>query len=86
MDAVNAAAAAQFGIVAIGSLLMLLAGLELVEWFKNRSVAQPLRQRSRIPEREMQLVGEDWRTHTADYVRKHSRRSQIISEVCSERH
>lgn len=86
MDAVANAAAAQVALVMVGSLFVLLFAVELIERIKNRPVKQPARVRARIPEREMELVGDDYRVHVRGYFRKVSRRQAIIEEVCGERY
>ena len=59
--------------------LILLAAIHFTKWTEH----QPERPRAnRIPEREMELVGDDYRDHTADYFRKWSKRKAIINEVC----
>ena len=86
MESVATQAAVEVALVMVASLFALLAAVHVVDWAKARSVKQPARTDERIPESEMQLVGDDWRVHAAEYLRKQSRRSQIISEVCRERH
>ena len=59
--------------------LILLAAVYFTKWIEKT----PERPRpNRIPEREMELVGEDYRVHTADYFRKWSKRKAIVNEVC----
>ena len=61
--------------------LILLAAVYFAKW-TERGVRPERRTANRIPEREMELVGEDYRDHTADYFRKWSKRKAIINEVC----
>jgi hypothetical protein len=86
MDAVVNAAAAQVGLIMVASLFVLLGVVELIERIKNRPVKQPVRAAARIPEREMQLVGDDYRDHVRAYFGIRERRRQIVQEVCRERH
>lgn len=86
MESVATQAAVEVALVMVASLFALLLVVHAIDWAKARSVKQPVRSDERIPAYEMELVGEDWRVHAAEYVRKQSRRSQIIQEVCSERH
>lgn len=84
MESVATQAAVEVALVMVGSLFALIAAVEVIHRLKNRPVQQPKRLRARIPEREMQLVGDDYRDHVQAYFGKVNRRRQIVSEVCGE--
>lgn len=86
MESVATQAAVEVAIFAIGCMFALLIAVELVERFKNRPVKQPARVTNRISEREMQLVGDDYRDCVRGYFGKLERRRQIVEGVCDERH
>lgn len=86
MESVATQAAVEVALVMVGALFALLAAVHFIEWAKNRRVKQPARISDRIPEREMQLVGDDYRECVASYFGKVERRRQIVKEVCGERH
>lgn len=74
-DAANALA---FGLL---GWLLLVIGLEIRHKVRAGK-AQPKAPRpGRISEREMELVGEDYRVHVEPYFGKVTRRRQIIREV-----
>ena len=61
--------------------LFLLALVQVAKWLEG-GPERPDRSAVRISEREMELMGEDYRVHTADYFRKWSKRKAIVDEVC----
>lgn len=85
MESVATQAAVEVALVMVGSLFALLVAVHAVDRFKNRPVKQPARVTHRISEREMQLVGDDYRECVAGYFGKVERRRQIVQEVCRER-
>ena len=84
MESVATQAAVEVALVMVGSLFALLVGVHAVDRLKNRRIKQPARMTHRIPEREMQLVGDDYRECVAGYFGKVERRRQIVKEVCGE--
>lgn len=84
MESVGMQAAVEVALVMVGALFALLVAVEAIERFKNRKVSQPARIRTRIPEREMRLVGDDYRDCVRGYFGKVERRRQIVKEVCGE--
>lgn len=85
MESVATQAAVEVALVMVGSLFALLIAVHAVDRLKNRPVKQPNRITHRIPEREMRLVGEDYRECVASYFGKLERRRQIVEGVCRER-
>ena len=86
MESVATQAAVEVALVMVASLFVLLAAVHLIDRLKSRPVQQPERLDNRISEREMQLVGEDWRDHVISYIRIDERRKEIVEGVCHERH
>ena len=84
MESVATQAAVEVALVMVGSLFALLVGVEVIERLKNRKVNQPTRITHRISEREMRLVGDDYRECVRGYFGKVERRRQIVKEVCGE--
>lgn len=84
MESVGMQAAVEVALVMVGALFALLFAVEAIERFKNRKVSQPARIRTRIPEHEMRLVGDDYRDCVRGYFGKVERRRQIVKEVCGE--
>ena len=84
MESVATQAAVEVALVMVGALFALLIAVEVIDRFKNRKVKQPLRVTTRISEREMQLVGDDYRDCVRGYFGKVERRRQIVKEVCGE--
>ena len=84
MESVATQAAVEVALVMVGALFGLIAVAEVVHRLKKRPVEQPERLTARIPEREMRLVGDDYRDHVQAYFGKVNRRRQIVSEVCRE--
>lgn len=67
-----------FGIVC----LVILAFATLVNRLLDRSLPSPPRADLRVPARERELLGDDWRDHVAAYFRRVSRRNEIVHDVC----
>ena len=86
MESVATEAAVEVALVMVGSLFALLIAVHALDRLKSRPVNQPARITDRIPEREMQLVGDDYRECVASYFGKVERRRQIVQEVCCEPH
>ena len=77
MEPVDAAAEVMAWALAGG--LVLLAIVQLRHWLRSDSIRPTS---SRIPARELELLGEDWTVHTEGFVRKWSKRQAIVDEVC----
>ena len=84
MESVATQAAVEVALVMVGSLFALLIAVHAIDRLKSRPVNQPARITDRIPEREMQLVGDDYRKCVAGYFNKVERRRQIVKEVVNE--
>ena len=78
MEPVDAAAEVMAWAIAGG--LVLLVIVQLRHWLKSDVSVKPLS--GRVPDRELELLGEDWTVHTEGFVRKWSRRRAIVDEVC----
>jgi len=85
MESVATQAAVEVALVMVGSRLGLVVAVEVIERFKSRPVKQPSRPRARISQREMELVGDDYRDCVRGYFGKLERRRQIVEGVCRER-
>ena len=73
-------AAAEVLAWAITGGLVLLALVQLRHWMKSGPSVRPVT--NRVSERELELLGEDWTVHSEGFVRKWSKRKQIVKGVC----